>query len=535
MVRFGRNDGGKVMRRLIRIAALGITTALPGALTGVAARAATNTVTVLPLTETVSTAEPLVILVAVNGGSGGTAQGSVVLTVGAFRSVPVPLLFGYAAIIAPPGVLPVGADALTVSYVAGANGSGVTTGSGSAPITVTDAALPAVSAQTVATLPINGHPVTARPFEDGLLVSVSADPSLTGSRTGVDVFRGAGPTAFSAQCTQVLADGVTQADGLAVTPDGQALLVAAEVPGLDILPAVPARAGCNATNALVYQGPTANGENTFDVAPTPDSRFAFVANEYGSFVGENPGTVIGNVGVVALGRNADGAVTGGTLVGQFASGGSTIPGVTLSPDGRRLYVTSELRADVVPSGANNPQLARTDCVNGSNGASTRYGLLTVVDVAKAEADPSDPGAILVQEAAGCSPVRSVESADGEVLWVAARGENEVLAFSTQMLESNPDDALLGEANTGGVAPVGLQLFDGGRLLAVANSNRFSTPLAPGNLTILRATAVSPAVVATAATSLFPRNLTKAADDRTLYLTDYDGGEVQVIKASPTQH
>ena len=64
-----------------------------------------------------------------------------------------------------------------------------------------------------------------------------------------------------------------------------------------------------------------------------------------------------------------------------------------------------------------------------------------------------------------------------MLWVAARGDNRVLAFATRTLESNPDVALLGYADTGGTAPVGLALLAGGRLLAVANSNRFASPAA----------------------------------------------------------
>jgi len=52
-------------------------------------------------------------------------------------------------------------------------------------------------------------------------------------------------------------------------------------------------------------------------------------------------------------------------------------------------------------------------------------------------------------AAGCSPVRAAATSDGKVLWVAARGDNRVLAFSTARLESNPDKALIGYAGTGG--------------------------------------------------------------------------------------
>jgi len=103
----------------------------------------------------------------------------------------------------------------------------------------------------------------------------------------------------------------------------------------------------------------------------------------------------------------------------------------------------------------------------------------------------------------------------------------VLAFSTGMLESNPGNALLGYADTGGTAPVGLRLFDGGKLLAVANSNRFGTGAA--NATVLSvAVPAAASVVQTIPTGLFPREITVGSDDRTLYLTNYSSGTFQVI-------
>jgi DNA-binding beta-propeller fold protein YncE len=128
-------------------------------------------------------------------------------------------------------------------------------------------------------------------------------------------------------------------------------------------------------------------------------------------------------------------------------------------------------------------------------------------------------------------VRAVETADNSTLWVSARGDNRVLAFSTGMLELNPGNALLGYAATGGTAPVGLRLFDGGKLLAVANSNRFGTgPNA--NATILSvAVPASASVVQTVATGLFPREITAASDDLTLYLTNYSSQSFQVISTT----
>ena len=192
----------------------------------------------------------------------------------------------------------------------------------------------------------------------------------------------------------------------------------------------------------------------------------------------------GNVGVVALTRDASGAVIGGTLVGQFSTGGQAIANVTLSPDGTRLYVTSEIaNAGANASGTSNADVGAYRLRAGHrwpNGVATTsgYGLLTIVDVGKAEST-ANASAIIATVAAGCSPVRVVETADQQVIWVAARGDNRVLAFSTHMLETNPSAALLGYGDTGGIAPVGLQLFHGDTLLAVANSNRFSSILGGG--------------------------------------------------------
>jgi DNA-binding beta-propeller fold protein YncE len=99
-----------------------------------------------------------------------------------------------------------------------------------------------------------------------------------------------------------------------------------------------------------------------------------------------------------------------------------------------------------------------------------------------------------------------------------------------MLETNPGNAFLGYANTGGTAPVGLRLFDSGKLLAVANSNRFGTGTA--NATVLSvAVPAAVSVVQTIPTGLFPREITVGSDDRTLYLTNYDSGSFQVISTT----
>ncbi len=281
---------------------------------------------------------------------------------------------------------------------------------------------------------------------------------------------------------------------------------------------------CTSTGVQVSQGAVSANEGSFDVVTTPDGKYAFVANEYGVASGA---TTEGNIGVVALQYDATGIVSGGTLVGQISTGGQAIAGITISPDGSRLYVTSEIAGSSSnAAGASNTLLTKTNCVQQAGGAPAANGLLSVIDIAKAEASPS-AAAILATVNAGCSPVRAVETADGSTLWVAARGDNRVLAFSTGMLEANAGNALLGYADTGGTAPVGLRLFDSGKLLAVANSNRFNTGTA--NATVLSVAVPAAAnVVQTVATGTFPREITVGSDGLTLYLTDYSSQSLQVI-------
>jgi DNA-binding beta-propeller fold protein YncE len=298
-------------------------------------------------------------------------------------------------------------------------------------------------------------------------------------------------------------------------------------------------AGCTASGFLVDQGSVTsnnvitNDAGTLSVAITPDGRYAFVDNEYGIA----PGSVLnGNIGVVAIQRDASGNfISGTTLIGQIPTGGIAIAGMLLSHDSNRLYVTSELTgAGIIPAATGNPILFHGNCTQTNTANPSYTGILSVIDVASAEVTP-DNTSIMSTVAAGCSPTRMVETADDKTLWLSARGDNRVLAFDTSLLESNPDVSLVGYTNSGGNAPVGLGLFDKDHYLAVANSDRFSTPLVDGNVAILDVSDPTRAsVIETTPAGLFPREIDVGPDDSTLYLTNFASKTLQVITTSITQ-
>ncbi|HEX3620118.1 MAG TPA: hypothetical protein VHU16_07080 [Candidatus Udaeobacter sp.] len=323
---------------------------------------------------------------------------------------------------------------------------------------------------------------------------------------------------------------------------------------------------------------------TFDVAVTPDGHYAFVANEYGLMPSPTPTpeTGGGTIGVIRMERDAAGRFTRGRLVQPYNTiyipGGDTIPGITMSHDGRYLYVTCEGSAEGI-----NPETGKKyrdptnvaptrngvvlcpgcragigSCDNESNGPPfTQNGLLAIIDVDMATKGMGQ-ASIITTIATGCSPVRAVETENGQYVFVAARGRNtqlrlppdpdargsQVLAFNRSALVSaSPNNALVGYGDTHGTAPVGLGLFNNDTLLAVANSNRFNNtgsecqnpppgvPPCTANVSIMDVSnPAEPAVKQTIpayANDAFPRNVTVGPDD-TLYVPNANAQQLEVI-------
>jgi DNA-binding beta-propeller fold protein YncE len=519
---------GTVSLGLSLITGCGSGTSSGGSTTPPMTGAVTPTVTVTASPSgSISTAQALSVAVAV-ASSAGAPAGSVVLSSGNYASFPFLVSGGQAVASVPAGLLAVGTDTLTANFTP-ANTASYTSAAGTTNVTVlaSGAATPVVTASSV-TYSTGGYgsPFRALPLASGnVLVSVSASTSgmlVFGPATG----GGLQLSCFNYVRPQFVQDGAS-AFGMNLTPNGQGLAATLGVDGA-IFYNLSTLQTCTSTGLQVSQGAVSADEGSFDVVMSPDGKYAFVANEYGVAPGA---TAEGNVGVVALQYDSSGIVSAGTLVGEISTGGQTIAGVAISPDGSRLYATSEVEGSFTnATGGSNPILTRTGCYQQAGGGTQANGLLTVIDVAKAEVNPSS-AAIVSTVNAGCSPVRAVETADGSTLWVSARGDNRVLAFSTGMLETNPGNALLGYADTGGTAPVGLRLFDSGKLLAVANSNRFGTG-SIANATVLSVVVpASASVVQTISTGLFPREITVGSDDKTLYLTNYNSGSFQVISTT----
>ena len=375
----------------------------PGGSSPVAA--VTPLVTVTPVSNTLTAGATVSVVVAVSGGS-GTPAGSVVLSSGSYASFATTLVSGSATIAVPTGLLVTGSDTLTAAYTPGSASVGTyNSASGTGSVTVQGTAVaPTVTASAVT------YPTTGAAFD---VLPLSNGSALVAVPSGVQVFVPAAGGGLTASCIDTLGATLTGQGGavseLSLLPGGVDLAAGIGSPGAAFFNLAQAQS-CAATPTVVSQGTIASAQGTQAVAVTADGKYAFVSNEYGVVSGA---TTEGNVGVVQLAYDSNGNVTSGsTLLGQISTGGQAVAGMLLSPDGTRLYVTSEIVGTTAAQGGSNPVLARTGCVQAAGGTPQANGTLTVINVAKAESAPG-AGAIVATVDAGCSPVRMAETADGQ--------------------------------------------------------------------------------------------------------------------------
>jgi DNA-binding beta-propeller fold protein YncE len=255
---------------------------------------------------------------------------------------------------------------------------------------------------------------------------------------------------------------------------------------------------------------------------TADDKIAFAAAERAAAI------IVVNMDRVRADRIADDAV-----IGKLDVGNAPIA-VTLSPDGRYLYTTSEVSLAVWKwPEVCKPEGAAAGGGRGRGRGPPPYhgqGAIIVFDVARALTDPSH--AAVSRVAAGCGTVRLALSPDGGTAYVSARADNSLLAFDAQRLVADTAHALLGKVEVG-AAPVGVAVVDDGARIVVTNSNRFAgnagdrQPLAVVDAAKLRAGGKK-AVLGEIPAGAFPRELRLSADGRTLFLTNFTSRTLEMI-------
>jgi DNA-binding beta-propeller fold protein YncE len=159
------------------------------------------------------------------------------------------------------------------------------------------------------------------------------------------------------------------------------------------------------------------------------------------------------------------------------------------------------------------------------------GTLSIVSMQRAEKDPA--GAVVSTVRVGCQPARALLSANGSVLWVTDRQSDELLAFSTARLRSDPRQALIARVMVGEV-PLGETFVDGGRRIVLADSDLNGPKTAVANLAVVdtaAALAGRQALLGYVPTGLLPRAVVAEPGGTTLLVSDQKSGQLQALRVA----
>jgi 6-phosphogluconolactonase (cycloisomerase 2 family) len=280
--------------------------------------------------------------------------------------------------------------------------------------------------------------------------------------------------------------------GTHLTADGRYLLAADDGGGADVV--AISRAVRGKKGALLGALNAPGGGGAIEVTTSLDGRFAFVSLEDSAAIA-----------VFNLRRALSKGFTRADFVGLIPVGIAPV-GMTVSPNGRWLYATSEL----------------------SSKARARYGTLSVINVKTAESRPDK--SVVTSVDAGCGPVRVITSGSGSTVWVTARESNSLLGFSAARLISAPKRALVAVVRVG-QAPVGLALVNRGSAIVVADSNRFRIAGAKSSLAVVsvaHALAGRGALVGYLPAGLFPREMTVVPNRRTLLVGNFASDQLESV-------
>jgi YVTN family beta-propeller protein len=290
--------------------------------------------------------------------------------------------------------------------------------------------------------------------------------------------------------------------GIALSPDGR-LIAAAAQDHVGFFDARRLEAG--ESDALLGMISDGRGAGSIAVAITADGRTLFVSDERAAVVT-----------VVDLDRLRTQGFKRDATIGRIPVGRAPVA-LLLSGDGQTLYATSEVAPDSW-GWPRHPPDNRPD------------GAVVIIDAVRARTAPA--AAVVARVPAGSQPVRLALSPAGDRLYVTARGDNAVLVFDTARLRGDPANSRLASIPVG-PAPVPIVLVDDGRLAFVGNSDRFA---GRGNsrstLSVIDTAKIGRPgnpVVASVPCGAFPREFCLSPDGRTLYLTNFLSGSLQVMR------
>ena len=360
-----------------------------------------------------------------------------------------------------------------------------------------------VAAGRLPSASLSGHPLEAA-AASGDLVFVSLRAWAAGDRDGIEVLRRQ-PDGLRSVAFVRLPSGPS---GLALSPDGRVLLAAVD-DGVAVLDA--ARAAVGDPSALLGTVPTGSGAGTAHIA-IARGRYIFTADESA-----------GRVTVLDLPRLEAGDFGPAVLVATVDVDMAPA-GLDVSPDGRYVYVVSQVQRPVVSFGPSDFLYGLLTYV----GVPRRGGVLSVIDVKRMERDPTT--AVVARVGAGCGPVRVAASPDGKLVWVTARRSNQLLAFrSDQVLAGRAARPVATVAVD--AAPEGLRLVRGGRVALVASSDRSRDAGATQTVDVVdtaAALAGRPALRTVVAVGGMPHDVDLSPDQRTAYVTNNGSSTLSTI-------
>ncbi|HVF66120.1 MAG TPA: YncE family protein [Pyrinomonadaceae bacterium] len=363
-------------------------------------------------------------------------------------------------------------------------------------------------ASPVSYVPLPGHPFSTVASPDGCWLFVSLTTAGPKSEDGVALLRRSQGKIEFVRVFSVEGEPT----GMTLTHDGK-LLVVANGEYVVFMDTARMIAG-GADPMLGYLRDSADYAGSVYVNTTADDRLLFVSDE-----AEQAITVIDLVKARAGGFKET------AIIGRVPAGRAPIA-LTFSPDGRRLYTTSQ----IAPESYKWPVECKPEGADPAT-ATPRFpqGAIIVVDVERARTDPANSVAAKVP--AGCSPVRLAITPGGERVFVTARNSNALLGFDTSKFADDPVHALVGSVPVG-TSPVGVAVANEGKLVFVTNSNRFAKDRnARQIMTVIDAAKVgegASAVLGNVPAGSFPREFGTSPDGRTLFVANYNSNELEVI-------